>query len=88
MSDNTKKKQAEQLAKDILAFVNVFGFDSETFAETICRDHKTLQQSVMRLFIATIRKMAEVTPDDRNAATVALAKRIAEIANDYPLPLI
>ena len=88
MSDNTKKNQAEQLAKDVLAFVNAFGYDSETFAETICRDHKTLQQSVMRLFIVTIRKMAEVIPDERNKATVELAKTISVIAEEYPLPLI
>lgn len=86
--DNVKKTKAEQLANDILDFVNAFGFDSDTFAETICRGHKTLQQSTMRLFIATIKKMAEVTPDDRNAATVMLAKRISEIADAYPLPLI
>ena len=85
---STKSGKAEQLAKDILAFVNAFGFDSETFAETICRDHKTLQQSVMRLFIATIRKMAEVVPDERNKATVELAKIISVIAEEYPLPLI
>ena len=88
MSDNTKKNQAEQLAKDVLAFVNTFGFDSETFAKTICRDHKTLQQSVMRLFIATIREMAKVQPDERNEAAVELAKAISIIAEEYPLPLI
>ena len=32
--ENTKK--AEKLANDILDFVNVFGFDAEKFAETIC----------------------------------------------------
>lgn len=42
----------------------------------------------MRLFITTIEKMAEVTPDDRNAATVELAKEITELAKDYLLPLI
>lgn len=87
MSVNRKEK-AEKLANDILDFVNAFGFDSKTFAETICRGHKTLQQSTMRLFIATIKKMAEVYPDDRNAATVELAKKITDIAKDYPLPMI
>lgn len=87
-SDNMKKAKAEQLANDILDFVNAYGFDSDSFAESICRGHKTLQQSVMRLFIATIQQMAEVAPDDRNAATVELAKKITEIAKDYPLPLI
>lgn len=82
------RKSAEAVANDILGFVNSYSHSDETFAETIAKGHKTLQQSVMRLFIATIRKMAEVTPDDRNAATVELAKKIAEIADDYALPFI
>ncbi len=81
-------KQAEKLANDILDFVNVFGFDAEKFADTICQGHKTLQQSTMRLFVTTIRKMAEVRPDDRNRATVELAKKITEITDEYSLPLI
>lgn len=81
-------KQAEALANDILDFVNVFGCDEERFADTICRAHKTLQQSTMRLFVTTIRKMAEVQPDERNHNTVRLAKRISEIADEYSLPLI
>lgn len=83
---NTKK--AEELANDILDFVNVFGCDEERFADTICRAHKTLQQSTMRLFITTIRKMAEVQPDARNHNTVKLAKRISGIADEYSLPLV
>lgn len=82
------KKEAEALANGILDFVNAFGFDADTFAETICRGHKTLQQSTMRLFITTIRKMAEVRPDKRNEATVELAKEIVEIADTHSLPLI
>ncbi len=86
MSDN--EFRARRMANDLLIFVNSFGYDTETFAKTIAAGHKTLQQSVMRLFIATIHKMAEVHPDARNEATVELAKRILEIADDYPLPLI
>lgn len=82
------KKKAEAVANDILDFVNTFGFDADTFAETICRGHKTLQQSTMRLFITTIRKMAEVRPDARNEATVELAKKITKIADMHSLPLI
>lgn len=86
MSDN--EFRARRMANDLLIFVNSFGYDAETFAKMIAAGHKTLQQSVMRLFIATIRKMAEVNPDARNEATVELAKKILEIADDYPLPLI
>ena len=79
---------ARQMASNLLAFVNSFTYDQGAFARTIAADHKTLQQSVMRLFIATIAEMAKVVPDDRNAQTVELAKKITEIAADYSLPLI
>lgn len=84
----SEAQKASKAANDILDFVNSFTYDEKTFAWTIAHGHKTLQQSAMRLFIASIRAMSKVTPDDRNAATVALAKRIADIAEDYPLPLI
>lgn len=84
----TSKKRDEIEAMLLLEYVNSFSCDYKTFAKTIANGHKTLQQSVMRLFVSTIREMAKVTPDDRNAQTVELAKKIAEIANDYSLPLI
>lgn len=84
----TKITEAERLANDILLFVNSFGVDEKTFAEAICCGHRTLQQSVMRLFMTTIRRMAENNTDDRNLQAVELAKKISEIADDYPLPLI
>lgn len=84
----TPESQSELYAKDLLAFVNSFNCDYAAFAKTIAGSHKTLQQSVMRLFIATIREMAKVTPDDRNAQTVKLAKEILKIADGYSLPLI
>ena len=84
----TSKKRDEVEAMLLLEYVNNFSCDYKTFAKTIANGHKTLQQSVMRLFIATIREMANVAPDDRNAQTVELAKKIAEIADGYSLPLI
>lgn len=84
----TSMKRSEVEAALLLEFVNNYGHDIEAFAKTIANGHKTLQQSVMRLFIATIREMAKVKPDDRNAQTVELAKRIVEIADEYSLPLI
>lgn len=83
-----RESRARIAASRLLDFVNVYGCDNETFAKTIANGHKTLQQSVMRLFIVTIREMAKVKPDDRNAETVELAKEICEIADKYSLPLI
>ena len=83
-----KREQAIKAADEILCLVNSYSCDEEAFAQTICNSHKTLQQSTMRLFMATIRKMATVTPDGRNENAVELAKEIAAIADKYPLPLI
>ena len=80
--------KAEAMAGELLEFVNRYGHDINAFAKTIANGHKTLQQSVMRLFVATIREMANVRPDDRNAETVKLAKEILKIADGYSLPLI
>ena len=80
--------EAENAAKDLLNFVNSFTYDQEAFAMEIARGHKTLQQSVMRLFVRTIEVMSTVVPDDRNRATVELAKEITKIAHEYSLPLI
>ncbi len=83
-----QNEKGRKLANDILDYVNNLSCDGESFANTICRSHRTLQQSTMRLFIATICKMAENDTDARNEASVELAKKIAEIAKDYPLPLV
>lgn len=83
-----KKQRAEEAANDLMNFVNSFSCDSKTFARTICHGHKTLQQSVMRLFVALAREMADTPCDARNEAAVELAKKISEIAEDHPLPFI
>lgn len=84
--EDYKTRKGKELAQEMLDYVNAFGFDSDAFADVIIHGHKTLQQSFMRLIIKTIRKMATVTPDDRNAQTVALAKKISEIAVKSPGP--
>ena len=80
--------KAVSAAEKLVDFVNSYSSDYESFANYICNEHRTLQQSVMRLFIFTIGKMAEVGTDERNEAAVKLAKKITEIAKDYNLPLI
>lgn len=74
------------LARSLLAYANRYPssrYGNYTFATEICSDDKTLQQSIMKLFVAAIREMAEVTPDIRNEQTVELAKKIVEIADGY-----
>ncbi len=83
-----KARKANKTAWNLIEFVTEFGQDMTTFAETICARPKPLQQSIMRLFIFTIEKMADVPFDERNQATVEMAKRIREIADYNDLPLI
>lgn len=75
-------------ADRILAFVNAYGTDNEGFAKIIAASHRTLQQSVMRLFIKTIEEISKQQTDPRNEQAVELAKKITEVAKDYTLPLI
>lgn len=75
-------------ANRILAYVNAYGTDNEGFAKIIATSHRTLQQSVMRLFIRTIEEISKQSTDLRNEQAVELAKKITEVAKDYTLPLI
>lgn len=84
----TKQEQAAKLANELLNFVNDFTSDKQTFVEVICNDHRTLQQSVMRLFVLLSKRMSQNNTDERNRDAVNLAKEIAEIANNHPLPMI
>lgn len=77
-----------ETANRILAYVNAYGTDNECFAKIIATSHRTLQQSVMRLFIKAIEEISKQPTDLRNEQAVELAKKITEVAKDYTLPLI
>ena len=83
-----RNETAKKMADDLLEFVNDFGHDQRTFAEAITHGHKTLQQSFMRLMVRTFREMSKETPDERNEASVELAKKFCEVAEGYSLPFI
>ena len=85
---NLNEVRAEQAAKDLISYVNSYSPRDDIFAKIICNEHRTLQQSVMRLFIAVVREMSKVGTDERNEASVELAKKIMDIADAYPLPFI
>ena len=84
-----ENERAQKAANDLLEFVNSYTHDDKIFANTICTGHRTLQQSVMRLMMATIKRMPEQTGfDERNEASVKLAKKIVEATDRYSLPFI
>ena len=55
------KQSSEYKAAVALAGIhNAMSFKPEYFAKGICLQHRTLQQSIMRSFVATIRQMLQM----------------------------
>jgi len=80
----------EELAKTVSIFVNDFSYDYKGFTSTIMGEHKTIQQSVIRLVMELIRGMSQQEyVDGRNELAVNLCKKITEqFGNEMRLPLI
>lgn len=84
------RKTAEELMEDITNFVNVYGMDKEGFKKAFRKQHRTLQQSTMRLFLEVIEMMAEddYPTDPRNEGAKktcqALVKNFKASNDGYP----
>jgi len=83
----------EQLAQAISNFCNRMGTDQKAVARALANDHPTLQQGIMRLFVAFVQEMAQKSyTDARNERSVELARQITALWQDSPygppLPLI
>jgi len=87
-----RNKDVEALAEQFSRFVNGHsGSSYQQVAEILLRDHRTLQQSMMRFCMVFIEGMArkeETQTDLRNEASVVMAKRIVEACSDLTLPLV
>ena len=70
----------ETAAKSLMDSVNSTTFDTQKFAEAVCRNHRTLQQSYFRTIVAVIQMMAspDYGYDLRNEASHLMAQRIVE----------
>jgi hypothetical protein len=85
MKDESLQEMVQQTAK----LVNNMGFDytegSEIIAKALIKEHRTLQQSIIRLLAGSIAKYAELSfHDPRNESAVEWAKKVAEIENYFP----
>lgn len=74
----------QDLAKEFSDFVNSSPTGThEEFTKAVLRDHKTLQQSMIRLCFNLIFAMAEQKyTDDRNIDAVTACKTIVERCKD------
>jgi hypothetical protein len=91
-----RQQQIQEDAKEVVTklerLVNCFDDEAvaKAFVESMRSTHLTLQQSMMRVFMAQIKAWSETSwVDLRNQATVDLCKEIMEkVGNDSFLPFI
>jgi hypothetical protein len=65
--------------------VNDITMNPDDFAEAMMKEHRTLQQSVMKAFIAWLAKLSELPEsqyDDRNVDAVTFAKKVVQYLKD------
>ena len=88
LKETREYKAAEALADA----VNSMGWKPENFAKGLSIQHRTLQQEVMRTFVATIHVMASDSygVDDRNRGSHETAKKMVAsgILDEIYLPFI
>lgn len=75
-----KKLTPEELAEALTDFVNSYNPKSEEFIKAFFREHRTLQQSTIRMFLEVIEAIAEqeYKTDGRNQATKFVCQDIVE----------
>ena len=78
-----EKTMESRLATDIMDAVNTIGFKPQKFAESMCCQHRTLQQSAFRAFLAWTRELADLENyDARNEASVLLARELVKTMDE------
>lgn len=72
-------ESAKQLAGQVTDYVNSYSNDkNKQFAKALSREHRTLQQSTLRMMLETIEMMAQddYPTDGRNESSKQVAKRL------------
>ena len=80
-----------ELAKEIASSLNSFGFDTKGFCKEMMQEHRTLQQSFMRLirdYIEYVAEQPDYMFDGRNEASRDFAKQVMDATIDGRLPMI
>lgn len=84
------EQESKALSDKMADFVNSFSTEkNKLFAEAMAGKHRTLQQNFTRLCIAWFQQLAVAEYyDDRNQASVELARKLKPILDDTYLPFI
>jgi hypothetical protein len=90
--ETLKQTREYKAAEELADAVNSMGWKPEKFAKGMTLQHRTLQQEVMRTFVAMIHVMASDNYgfDDRNRGSHEAAKKMVEsgILDKIYLPFI
>lgn len=76
LRDKKEYEEGVQIAKQLSSYANGMSKNPAGFVDAVTGDHRTLQQSMMRLFVECIYRWSEEDYDMRNEETVRLSKRI------------
>ena len=83
--------EPEVVFKVLESYLNCMGNRATLLAEQVMYSHRTLQQILMRFFLEVCRLWKETGKreeyDDRNKATVELAKKIVKLTEDEDIYL-
>jgi len=86
------KEEIKKAVQSVSHIMNAYGNEEvEFFVKQMSRQHRTLQQAFSRICQAWFLHLASLEEsryDLRNEASVALAKKIKEVLENSPLPLI
>ena len=85
---NEREERAQEAARKLADALNEMGFDTDTFADELLRQHRTLQQTAFGAFLAVIDKWAGLASnrfDARNEFTVEQSRKIVEALGEFNL---
>lgn len=92
-SNYSKPTSGKEVAEELSDFVNgSLSYREQDFVNEVLSEHRTLQQSMFRLFVHCMDGWAEMHKsgmyDARNEATCVISSKIAKVKEDIDLPLI
>jgi hypothetical protein len=88
--NESQNKEIENAVEVLSRLVNNMSFDydeaAKVAASKFIREHRTLQQSMVRLMAAFIKAVAEANPgsDMRNESAIKWVKEVAEKDSYFP----
>lgn len=87
-----RESREYEAAERLSSAVNSMSWDPKKFAQAISMQHRTLQQEIMRTFVALLHVMAseDYRYDDRNRGSHEAARKMIEsgILDEIYLPFI